>query len=277
MCRRLPLILVIIFGLAVNTACTPATSPVVISPTTLPLPTATPTAPPHTPTGITIVAVAQPTQRPTAVTSTPRPGSTRIVLQGKVLDTTQHPLAQAIVDWQYAASDRQRENGRLPVSTDGLFRLELSLRPTDELFITAHASGYLPSTARLQGHQLKPAGARLDFHLVADNDPVPTVPGALGTIQLHGIVYNSARGLKVPVVEATLIVVNSSMVQSGMAHEVTTSISGTFTLPLALHSTDQLKITISAAGFVTGTLKKSAQELAQNPQLLIGLRPAPKK
>lgn len=283
MARRLGLILALLC-LIFNAACQPITVSSVSVPGTVlstEVPSATPT-PDRTrpPTGLTIVAIPQPTAPQPTRTSRPIRGATRVIVQGRIFDATEgmNPLpSDVMLTWQYAAADRQYDNGRLTVPADGLYRLELNLRPTDELFITAQAPGYLPSTTRLQARQLPAFGARLDFALVSESAPAPTVPGALGTIQLNGIVYNVARGLKAPVDGASIIVINHSVVQPATPLEMTSNISGTFTGTLALHATDQLNFTITAQGYLTTTLKKTATELARNPRLSIGLRPAPQK
>jgi hypothetical protein len=295
--RRLWMILAL-FCLTFSVACQPiTTSPAPLSSTALPAYLPSPTLD-HTrpPTGLTIVAIPQSTQRapakqaPTQRASTagavmpsytPRPvrGAARAVVQGRVFDVAQgtaHRWDGALLAWQFAAADRQQDNGRMVVPANGLYRLELYLRPTDELFITVQAPGYLPSTTRLQSNQLRAWGTQLDFALVGENGPAPTVPGALGTIQVNGIVYNVARGLKTPVDGASIVVVNHSIVLPGTPLEITSNVSGSFTATLALHTTDQVHFAVTARGYLTTTLKKTATELARNPRLLVGLRPATK-
>ena len=278
MLRRLWLISALLC-LVFSAACQPAT----VSPLPPPIPSLFTATPDRTrpPTGLTIVAIPQPTQTPEpAPTRTPRPirGAARVAVSGRIFDAARdtRPLDGLTLTWQYTAADRQQDNERLAVPADGLYQLELYLRPTDELFITAQAPGYVPSTTRLQSKQLPAFGARLDFGLVSEGAPAPTVPGALGAIQLSGIVYNAARGPKAPLDGAFIIVVNHSVVQPGTPLEVTANVSGTFTATLALHTTDQVHFTVTAQGYVTTTLKKTATELARSPRLLIGLRPAPK-
>jgi hypothetical protein len=89
-------------------------------------------------------------------------------------------------------------------------------------------------------------------------------------------VYNSARGLKDPITAANVMIVNRSIVQPETQLETTTSLTGTFVLPVALHTTDQIEVTITASGYQTATLTRSAAELANKPLLSIGLKPAPK-
>ena len=240
----------------------------------------TPAAKPRTPTGITIVAVAKATP---SATLTSNPAATaalnQVILQGRVYDAgqgLQRRLSNATLEWQFFAPDWQPYNGRLAVPEDGLYRLALPIRASDEVVITARAPGYFPSTAHIYGNQLSAYGSRLNFGLVSDRGAAPTLPGDLGTIQLHGIVYNAARGLKSPIEQAAVAIVNNSVVQPSTRIDVTTNLSGTFDLTLELHTTDRIDFTITAAGYVTGTLSKNAQDLARNPQLSIGLRPAPK-
>jgi hypothetical protein len=182
-----------------------------------------------------------------------------------------------MIEWQFLALDWQQHNGQLQVPDDGLYRLELAIRDADEVIIVARAPGYLPSLARLLGKQLSQYGSRLNFGLVTADGPAPTLPGALGTIQLRGIVYNAARGLQDPIVNAHVAMVNRSVVQPEMQFDVMTSLTGTFLIPVALHTTDQIDFTITASDYQTATLTKSARDLAKNPQISIGLRPAPKQ
>ena len=184
--------------------------------------------------------------------------------------------SNATIEWQFLALDWQQHNGRLQVPADGLYRLQLPVRSDDEVIITAYAPGYLSSMARLLGKQLNPYGSRLNFGLVKADGPAPTLPGALGTIQLSGIVYNSTRGLTDPIADARVTIVNRSMVRPVTQLATTTSVTGTFVIPLALHTTDQIEVTITASGYLTATLTRSATELAKKPQLSIGLKPAPK-
>ena len=238
-------------------------------------------AKPRTPTGITIVAVvkatsaATPTRKP-PVTATPN----STILQGRVYDAGagfEHRLSQVTIEWQFMSPDWQQHNGQLTVPTDGLYRLSLPIRAKDEVIITARAPGYLPSTAHIYGNQLSAYGSRLNFGLIGASGAAPTLPGDLGTIQLRGIVYNAARGVKSPIALAVVSVVQTSIVQPSSQIAVTTSVTGTFNLTLGLHTTDRLDFTLTAAGYLTGTLSKNAKDLAKNPRLTIGLRPAPNK
>ena len=239
-------------------------------------------APPEvtrTPSGIFISTRASPTEIPSSATSStfkPDPGT--VIVQGRIYDAGRgQRLNNATIEWQFLALDWQQYNGQLQVPADGLYRLLLPVRSEDEVIITAHAPGYLPSMARLLGRQLSQYGSRLNFGLVTTDGPAPTLPGALGTIQLRGIVYNSARGLKEPIADARVTIVNRSVVRPETQLDATTSITGTFLIPVALHTTDQIEVTIAASGYQTATLSKSAQELAWKPQLSIGLKSAPKQ
>jgi len=240
----------------------------------------TPTAKPHPPSGITIVAVANAASPATptgklAVTATP----SSVILQGRVYDAGagfEHRLSQVTIEWQFMSADWQQYNGRLTVPDDGLYRLSLPIRASDEVIITARAPGYLPSTAHIYSNQLSAYGSRLNFGLVSASGAAPTLPGDLGAIQLRGIVYNAARGVKSPIAQAAVIIINNSIVQPASQIAVTTSVSGTFDITLGLHTTDRLDFTVAAAGYLTGTLSKNAKDLSKNPQLSIGLRPAPK-
>jgi hypothetical protein len=241
---------------------------------------ATQPAKPRTPTGITIVAVASATRPATSILKAPvTTASNQVILQGRVYDSgqgLQHRISHATLEWQFFAPDWQQYNGRLPVPADGLYRLPLPIRASDEVIITARAPGYFPSTAHIYGNQLNVYGSRLNFGLVSDQGAAPTLPGDLGAIQLRGIVYNSAHGVKSPITQAAVTIVNNSVVQPSTQIDVTTNLSGTFDLALELHTTDRIDFTIAAAGYLTGTLSKNAKDLAKNPQLSIGLRPAPK-
>ncbi len=89
--------------------------------------------------------------------------------------------------------------------------------------------------------------------------------------------YNSARGRQDPIANARVTIVNRSVVRPetqiddhNQRHPARSS------FPLALHTTDQIDVTITASGYLTATLTRSAKDLAKNPQLSIGLQPAPK-
>jgi hypothetical protein len=236
----------------------------------------------RTPSGIfvsTSVPVTEASATTPATANTPTPASTALIVQGRVYDAgSGQRLSSATVEWQFLAVDWQQHNGQVQVPADGLYRLELPARQADEVIITAHAPGYLSSMARLLGKQLNPYGSRLNFGLVkSGGGPAPTLPGALGMIQLSGIVYNSAHGLKDPIADARVIIVNHSVVQPMTKIEAATSVTGTFVAPLALHTTDQIEVTISASGYQTTTLTRSAKDLAKKPQWSIGLKPVPKQ
>src|SRR5512143_1619361 len=84
-------------------------------------PSATGTAPArlHTPTGITIVAVAKLTQLDTPTPPpTAKSALSQIVLQGRVYDAgqgVQRRIGNATLDWQFFAPDWQQHNGRMAV------------------------------------------------------------------------------------------------------------------------------------------------------------------
>lgn len=245
--------------------------------------TASPVAPAapdvtRTPSGIFISTSVPPTLAPVVAAATLEPNSTAVIVQGRVFDATHgQRLHNATIEWQFLALDWQHHNGQLQVPADGLYRLLLPVRGEDDIIITAHAPGYLPSMARLLGRQLNRYGSRLNFGLVTADGPAPTLPGALGSIQLRGIVYNSARGLTDPIANAHVTIVDRSVVRPAAQIDATTSLSGTFLIPVALHTTDQLDVTIAASGYQTATLTRSAAELVKKPQLSIGLKPAPKQ
>jgi hypothetical protein len=277
--RVFPVVLIMFVGLML-TACEHSASLAAAPDQVTPTPIA-PTAPSvtRTPSGI-FVSTSVPLIEvpPTTVASDVTPTSKDLIVQGRVFDAgSGQRLSEATIEWQFAAPDWQRHNGQLQVPADGLYRLQLPARPDDEVIITAHAPGYLSSMARLLGKQLNPYGSRLNFGLVKMDGPVPTLPGALGTVELSGIVYNAVRGLKDPIAHAAVIIVNRSIVQPTTRLEATTSVTGTFSLPLALHTTDQIEVTITASGYQTTTLTRSAKDLAKKPQLSIGLKPAPKQ
>lgn len=278
--RVFPVVLIMLVGLLL-TACEHSASLAAPPDQAAPTPIA-PTAPSmtRTPSGIFISTSVPPLEAPpsTPLADSATPTSEELIVQGRVYDAgSGQRLSEATIEWQFVAPDWQRHNGQLQVPADGLYRLQLPVRPDDEVIITAHAPGYLSSMARLLGKQLNPYGSRLNFGLVKTDGPAPTLPGALGTIQLSGIVYNSVRGLKDPIANADVIIVNRSIVQPTTRIESTTSVTGTFSLPLALHTTDQVDVTITASGYQTATLTRSAKDLAKKPQLSIGLKPAPKQ
>lgn len=239
------------------------------------LPTAlvvTPTAsvtPSATPRQATATALAPPTVPP---------GVVRLTLHGNIYDAargSERPLTDASLEWQFAALDWQDYNGQLSVS-DGNYRLSLIVRPDDELFITARAPGYRPNTTRLQAAQLGRSGARLNFGLLRADEPLPTVPGSLGAVKLSGIVYNLARGPAAPIEHASITLVNNSVVEPIKHHQTFSTATGAFSITLDLHGTDRLEITIAASDYLSTTFTRSGKDLAQNPRVNIGLRPAPK-
>ena len=230
----------------------------------------------RTPSGIFISTSERPTIMPAVTAATSEAISTGVVVLGRVYDAGRgQRLNNATIQWQFLAPDRQQYDGQLQVPPDGFYHLLLPIHAGDEIIITARAPGYLPSMARLLGKQLNPYGSRLNFGLVKPDGPVPTLPGALGTIQLSGIVYNSAHGLSDPIANAQVTIVDRSLVEPETQIGATTGTTGTFVIPVALHATDQLAVTIAASGYQTVTLAKSATELAGKPQLLIGMIPAP--
>jgi hypothetical protein len=232
----------------------------------------------RTPSGIFVSTSVRPTETPIVFPATLEPNAGAAIVQGRVFDAAHgQRLNNATIEWQFLALDWQQHNGQLQVPADGLYRLQLAVRGDDTVIITAHAPGYLPSTARLLGRQLNPYGSRLNFGLVTAGGPVPTLPGALGTVQLRGIVYNSARGLSDPIANARVTIVDRSVVRPVAQLDAATGISGTFLMSVTLHTTDQLDVTIAASGYQTATLTRSAKELAQKPQLSIGLKPIPIK
>ncbi len=232
----------------------------------------------RTPSGIFISTSEHPTIIPAVTVATSEVNSTGMIVLGRVYDAVRgQRLNNATIQWQFLSPDQQPYDGQLQVPDDGFYRLLLPIHAEDEIIITARAPGYLPSMARLQGKQLNPYGSRLDFGLVKPDGPLPTLPGALGIIQLTGIVYNSAHGLNDPIANAQVTIVDQSLVEPETQILATTGTTGTFAIPVALHATDQLAVTIAASGYETVTLAKSASDLARKPQLLIGMMPAPKQ
>jgi hypothetical protein len=279
MSARVLLVVLIALGSLLLTACKNSSS-IAAAPDGTDPPVSTPasSAVTRTPSGIFVSTSVPLVHAPATGVSTATRNATALIVQGRVYDAGQgQRLNNATIEWQFLALDWQQYNGQLQVPSDGLYRLELLARSADEVMITARAPGYLPSMARLHGNQLSRYGSRLNFGLVTADGPAPTLPGALGTIQLSGIVYNSARGLKDPIADAHVIVVNRSVVRPETTFEAATSLTGTFHIPTRLHVTDQIDVTITASGYLTATLTRSAKELAKKPQLSIGLKPAPKQ
>jgi hypothetical protein len=277
MSPRVLLVVVIALSSLVLTACerSPSLAAAPGGATSTPIAPASP-AVTRTPSGI-FVSTQVPAVNPAVAAPTPEAGPSALIVQGRIFDAASgQRLSDATIEWQFLATEWQPHNGQLQVPADGLYRLQLPIRGEEEMIITARAPGYLPSIARLSGKQLNPYGSRLNFGLVKADGPVPTLPGGLGTIQLRGIVYNSARGLNDPIAQARVIIVNRSMVRPETQLEATTSVTGTFVIPVRLHITDQLDVTITASGYQTATLARNAQDLAKKPLLSIGLKPAPK-
>ena len=278
MSPRVLLVVWIVLGSLLMTACEGSSSFAAAPGEAAPRPIAQASpAVPRTPSGIFISTSVRPTAIPAIATATLELDSNAVVVQGRVYDAGRgQRLNNATIEWQFLSANRQQYDGQLQVPADGLYRLQLPIRGEDEVIITAHAPGYLPSTARLLGRQLNLYGSRLNFGLVAADGPAPTLPGALGTIQLSGIVYNSARGLQDPIANARVTIVDRSVVRPEAQIDAATSVSGTFLIPVALHTTDQIDVKIIASGYQTVTLTRNATELARRPQLSIGLRPIPK-
>ncbi len=276
---RVPLVVLIVAGSLLATACEGSPSFAAAPGGTAPRPIAQAfPAVTHTPSGIFISTRVRPTATAAIATGTLEPGSHAVVVQGRVYDAGRgQRLSNATIEWQFLSLDWQQYNGQLQVPVDGLYRLLLPVRGEDEVIITAHAPGYLPSTARLLGRQLSLYGSRLNFGLVTAGGPAPTLPGALGIVQLSGIVYDLARGLHVPIANARVTIVDRSVVQPEAQLDATTSVSGTFLIPVALHTTDLIDMKITASGYQTFTLTRNAAELARKPQLSIGLQPAPQQ
>ena len=227
---------------------------------------------------MTIVTVNAPGATPAPASTPPSPEISSVILNGRVYDAGLGPyrrLSDATIEWQFTAPDWQAYNGQLHVPADGLYRLQLPVRADDNLIITARAPGFLPSTAHLRGEQLSVYGSRLNFGLVGANGPAPTLPADLGAVSLHGSVYNSARGVQAPIVNATVTIVNTSVVQPTTIVNLKTDDSGTFSVTLELHTADEVELTISAGNFVTGTLTRDAQDLLKSPPMAIGLQPVP--
>ena len=201
-----------------------------------------------------------------------------MILNGRVYDAGLGPyrrLSDATIEWQFTSPDWQANNGQLRVPSDGLYRLQLPVRASDNLIITARAPGFLPSTAHLRGDQLSIYGSRLNFGLIGANGPVPTLPADLGAVSLRGSVYNSARGMQAPIVDAKVTIVNTSVVQPTTIIHSKTDDSGTFSVTLEQHTADELELTIAAGNFITGTLTRNTQDLLKSPQMTIGLQPLP--
>ena len=277
MSPRVLLVVVIALSSLLLTACERSSSLAAAPGDATPTPIAPVTpAVTRTPSGIFVSTRVPIVDTPATITSTPNAAA--LIVQGRVFEAgSGQRLSNATIEWQFLALDWQEHNGQLQVPADGLYRLQLPARSNDEVIITAHAPGYLSSMARLLGRQLNPYGSRLNFGLVKADGPAPTLPGALGTIQLSGIVYNSARGLKDPIADARVTIINRSVVRPETQLEATTSVTGTFVIPVRLHVTDQIDVTITASGYQTATLTRSAKDLAKKPQLSIGLKPAPKQ
>jgi hypothetical protein len=278
MFARALLLVGVALGSLLVTACLNSSS-LAVTPgeaTPRPIGPASPTAL-RTPSGIFISTSVRPTESPAVITATARPKTTALIVLGRVFDAgSGQRLQEATIEWQFLAPDWQQFNGQLQVPADGLYRLQLPVRSEDEVIITAYAPGHLPSTARLLGKQLNLYGSRLNFGLVTAGGPVPTVPGALGIIELNGIVYDSARGLQDRIANARVTIVDRSLVRPKMQIDATTSITGAFVIPVSLHVSDQIDVTIAASGYQTLTLTKSAAELARKPHIAIGLKPAPR-
>ncbi len=253
----------------------PATATPVLSPTPHVAPAARP-ADPSAPVAARHFSTAT---LSIPATATLADHAAQIIVHGKVYDAAyglDKRLTKAVIEWQFTALDWQAYNGRLSVP-DGIYQLPLVVRPDDELIIIASAPGYLPSATQVQASQLGEFGTRLNFGLIHANGPAPTVPGSLGAVQVSGIVYNVARGLTAPIEQAAITIVKNSVVDPAAHIDLLSTASGTFSVTLELHATDQVQLTIVASGYLTTTLARTGKDLARNPRLNIGLRPAPQK
>jgi hypothetical protein len=244
---------------------------------------------PHTPTPRPIVSVTAPTTphsivarpgssatRPPFAPTTSAPAVRNYLLQGVVYDAAVDAdvrLIDARLAWHFDARDLQPFDGERPVDENGAYQLPLNMRPEDEVAITASAPGYQPSTVRLRGDELGADSARLNFGLYQLARSAPTMPGDLGIVEVRGIVYNAQRGVKAVIAGATISIAHLSVIRPTHQLETTTGLTGTFMIPMVLHVSDQLNLTIAARGFITATLSRYASDLVKEPQLSIALKP----
>lgn len=238
---------------------------------------------PSAPTSIPLASIATIIALDPTATIAPTPTDlftanfAHTILTGTIYDVTRginSGLSQAQIEWHFAAPELREFDGRTTASSDGHYLLRFHLRPTDEVALTVSAPGYLPRQVRLHGAEISPYGSHLDFGLITANEPAPTLPGDLGMVDVNGIVYNASRGVKAPIPNATVVIVDNSVVRPDSEVQVTTTVSGTFTAPLVLHATDQIELTVTADGFTTTTITRLAKDLIKQ-QVSIGLRPLP--
>lgn len=273
--------IVLVFSGALAVACRSDTAAGGAWRTPTPRPIVSITAP-LTPNGPT-VPQALPVASSTQAAQSSSPTATALALQSYVLYGVVYDAAadadarliDARLTWHFAARVLQSFDGEMPVDENGAYRLPLSMRPEDEIAITAFAPGYQPSSIRLRGSKIGQGGAQLNFGLYYAARSVPTMPGDLGIVEVRGIVYNAARGVQAGIDRARLTITHSTVVRPAAPIDVTTSPSGTFAIPIELHTSDQLDFTIGADGFITTTVSRRANDLIEQPQLQIALQPAP--
>lgn len=243
----------------------------------------------HTPTPRPILSLTAPvtpravpvesTATPLVLTPTPElTGLHTYQLQGVFYDAAVDAdvrLLDARLSWQFAATELQAFNGEMTADDSGMYQVALHMRPDDEVSLTAVAPGYQPSTVWLRGTEINTETVRLNFGLYHTARMAPTVPGDLGIVEVRGIVYNATRGPNAGIAAARISVAHATVVRPAVQLDVTTSPSGTFTIPLELHASDQLDFTIGADGFITTTVSRRASEVIDQPQLQIALQPAP--
>ncbi len=220
--------------------------------------------------------MSSPTTEPPTATSDPFANYPRYTLTGVIYDAGRGittTLTGASVEWHFGVSRLQRFDGNVDASHVGRYQLPIRMLTSDEIAITARAPGYIASTIRLHGSEIGQYGPRLDFGLFKANQALPTMPGDLGVVELRGIVYNAARGVRAPIGAARVRIVDDSVVRPDSKIDVTTTVSGTFNLALQLHTTDRLELTIQADGFISTTLTRRAKDLINQPPLLIALKP----
>jgi hypothetical protein len=220
------------------------------------------------------VAVTSPVPMPTAQVAA---GDFLVyTLSGTVYATdaglSQH-VPQANISWHFAAPDLWPLNGQATADNIGIYRIPIRVRANDELMITVSAPGYLPTTVRLQAKKIASNGARLDFGLVRVNGRLPTVPGDAAPIDLSGLVYDAYRGQSYPIGGASVQITTISIVHPQIEYDLITDPSGAFSATLTLHTTDQVRFSAWASGYLTSTLIRTAQDVISNTQMLIALVP----
>jgi hypothetical protein len=182
-------------------------------------------------------------------------------------------VPRANISWHFVSPDLWAFNGQATADDIGIYRVPIRVRANDDILITVSAPGYLPTAVRVQAKKVASNGARLDFGLVKVNSRLPTVPGDAAPIELIGFVYDAYRGQSYPIAGASVQITTISIVHPQIKYDLITDSTGAFNATLTLHTTDQVRFSAAANGYLTTTLTRTAKDVISNTQMLIALQP----